>query len=450
MSSRVQSLVTTDGRAPRVLIVARGFPPLAGPTEYRWLRFVRHLATHGWRVDILTVRPVPRSHYYDEKLLDLIPASVTVHRVYPGPYERLIIPGQMRTLAEMQKRIAAGQSADSLTLRERIRRALGNVDRALAPLKIPDDTFDWVPFAIAKAARLLAVKHYDVLVSSSCPFSSHMVGWWLKRRYGLPWVGDFSDPYVFGPFVRRPSWRLALDRRLEQAWLDSMDAVVFPVHEMVDGYLSYYPSLDRSKVHLIPYGYAEELYESVQPEQAEGFCIVHTGWFYADIRDPTNFFAALQRLRDLPIRVVHAGGLAPHFQEHLVQSDLLAVVQNLGFVSKTRVAALQMGATVAMLIGKRGGYQLPGKLFDYIAARRPILMIKNDQHDISANMVARLSRGLVVENEPDAIAAGIRQLYAWWQEGTLDGHFDLSQSDDYSWAAQCDKMARVLTAQLEK
>ena len=427
-----------------ILVCAYGFPPLAGPTEYRWLRFVCHLALHGWLVDVLTIRPERRLDYYDEVLLRLVPGSVRVFRVNPGLYEKLVIGPRHHRLRHQRSVLAAGESKLEPTLWDRFRHGLHRLDQTLGALKIPDETFEWIPFAVWRAMRLLRANDYDIIVSSSTPFSSHLVGLAVKKLAKVPWVGDLSDPFAFSPTRRLPTWRQTIDRWLEKVCLSEMDTVVMPVEEMRRAYVQQYKTLDPDKVYVIPYGFAEELYASVHPERSAEFCLVYTGGFYQTIRDPTNFFEALRQVRDLPIEVVLAGSLDLGYQEFLQRSGLSDMVKYIGFQSRERVAALQKGATVLMLLGNKGSLQLPGKIFDYIAASRPILMIKNDEHDLAANLVSRNRLGLVVENKPDSIAKGIRRLFALFSAGKLEPTFELGHAHEFSWSAQACKLQQLL------
>ena len=86
MSAKAQTTASAPG-SPRVLVVARGFPPTSDPTSYRWLRFAGGLARHGWNVEVLTAEPTPKFEYFDPGLSLRIPAEVTVHRAYAGPYQ---------------------------------------------------------------------------------------------------------------------------------------------------------------------------------------------------------------------------------------------------------------------------------------------------------------------------------------------------------------------------
>ena len=430
--------------ASRMLLVARGFPPYADPTSYRWLRFVRALVRHGWQVDVLTVRAEPLAEQYDERLTAQIPAEVGVHRVYPGFYQKRVVRAR-REKIQTQRAGSGGTAGAARRPRELpLRGVLRRMDEALERFKIPDPSFEWIPWGIRRGVALHRACPYDLLVSSAAPFSSHVVAHAIARKSHLRWVADFSDPYLLDPFVQRSAWRRALDGRMEGSWMATLDGIIVPVQEMADLYRAHYPGLQGERIHLVPYGYADELYATVAPRVLPGFSIVHTGVFYPGMRDPTPFLQAVARVRDVPLRVVHAGGLTDAFRRLIEDLGIASRFDDRGFLSKAEVASLQLGGSCLLLIGNKGGVQLPGKLLDYFGARRPILALPNDAHDIAANLVAATGSGEVVENEPGAIASAIRRLHGWWSEGTLDRRFNLGAGGEFAWARQEEKLVEAL------
>jgi glycosyltransferase involved in cell wall biosynthesis len=247
-------------------------------------------------------------------------------------------------------------------------------------------------------------------------------------------VADFSDPFADNPFVPRPGWRRRVDRALETSWFRDLDGTIVPVPEMKALFLRRHAALRPDSIHVVPYGFDEELYAAARPRSFEGFTIVHTGTFYSGFRDPGPFFHALAAVRDLPVRVVHAGVLLPEMAEQMRRLGIADRFEVLGLVPREEVCSLQLGGSCLLLIGNHGGVQLPGKLLDYLGAQRPILALENDTHDIAARMVREAGAGLVVANQPEAIERGIRQVFGWWREGTLEGRFSHDGARQYTWS----------------
>ncbi|HEY2956434.1 MAG TPA: glycosyltransferase [Candidatus Eisenbacteria bacterium] len=428
---------------PRALIVACGFPPTSDPTSYRWLRFAGGLARLGWGVEVLTPRPAPRFEFFDPALAERISAEVAVHRAHPGIYQPRVWRARLSRAVAVPdatgKRAGRGSGA-----RDVPRTLLRDLDQRLHSWKVPDPTFEWIVPGVLLGLRLLARRRFDLIVSSAAPFSSHVVAHRLHRWSRVPWVADFSDPFADNPFVARPGWRRRMDRALEASWFRDLEAAIVPVPEMKALFLRQHPRLRPESIHVVPYGFDEELLAAARPHRFEGFTIVHTGSFYPALRDPGPFFQALAAVRDLPIRTVHAGVLAPEMAEAMRRLGLEERFEVLGLRPREEVCSLQLGGSCLLVIGNRGGVQLPGKVLDYLGAGRPILALENDAHDIAARMVREAGAGPVVPNEPQAIERAIRQLFDWWRDGSLDSRFRHDGARRYSWSSLERELDRAL------
>lgn len=432
----------------RVLVVARGFPPHSDPTSYRWLQFSTGLARLGWDVEVLTAESTPRFEYFDPALAARVPPEVVIHRAHAGVYQPRIWRSRLARTAAAPRPAGANGSGGGRQGAFSPRSLLREIDDRLHELKIPDPTFEWILPGVLLGSRVLARRRFDLIVSSAAPFSSHVVAHRLQQWSRLPWIADFSDPFADNPFVRRSPWRRRVDRGLEDSWFRAMAGAIVPVPEMKALFLREHPGMAPGSVHVIPYGFEQELYEKAEPARFEGFTIVHTGTFYRDMRDPGPFLHALAAVRDLPIRVIHAGVLQPEWVELLERLGISDRFEVLGLLPREAIVPLQLGSSCLLLIGNRGGLQLPGKLLDYLGAQRPILALRNDAHDIAAELVATHGAGPVVPNETEAIASALRALFEQWLDGSLGGRYRHCGATDFSWTRLVGILDRALSAHL--
>ena len=147
----------------QVLFVTYYFPPLGGAGVQRALKFVKYLPQFGWKASVLTVRP-PRGRLLDASLLEEIPASASVFRT-AAPALPLWLPWRFRSL----------------------------VARWLLPV---DEQIGWLPLAARGGSQMLRATQFDLLLSSSAPYTSHLIAARLKDSAGLPWIADFRDPWI--------------------------------------------------------------------------------------------------------------------------------------------------------------------------------------------------------------------------------------------------------------
>jgi hypothetical protein len=189
-------------------------------------------------------------------------------------------------------------------------------------------------------------------------------------------------------------------------------------------------------IEILPQGFdaafdpsAVSLPDGLPPPPEEGLEMVFTGTLYAGLRDPRPLLAALgARPAD---RLLIAGAS--------IGLDLSALQPppNVIFLGKLRhqqVLALQRRAAVLVNIGNNNAEQVPGKLFEYFGAQRPVLHLRQHSEDASAGLLERLRRGRVVENRAEAIVAAIADLAARKAAGHLDEAFDLSPMAVAQWS----------------
>lgn len=66
-------------------------------------------------------------------------------------------------------------------------------------LMIVDDDIGWLPFALIKGLRIINWEDIDIIFSTSGTKTSHLVGFFLKKITGNPWIADFRDFWIDHP-----------------------------------------------------------------------------------------------------------------------------------------------------------------------------------------------------------------------------------------------------------
>jgi len=234
-----------------LLLLTYHFPPSAASGSFRMLGFVRHLPRFGWRVRALAPPRLPWEPV-DEQLFKQLPRDCVVHAV---PYPQ-------------------GRATKIL--------------RRFAPNGI------WLPAAYRALRRIVAESRPDVVLTSGPPHCVHLLGLWLKRRYGMSWAADFRDPWVVGD--RQENWRslrVSLARHCERAILRHADLVIANAPRAGARLKAGYPE-QHEKIVVVTNGFdPEKLRERpLHPPGRSGLEIVHAGEIYFG-RDPRPFLDAL-------------------------------------------------------------------------------------------------------------------------------------------------------------
>lgn len=248
----------------------------------------------------------------------------------------------------------------------------------LALTAIPDTEIPWKPAAISTATDYLRNHRVDAMVSV-WPWTCHLVAHELKKTHQIPWIVDFVDPWSLNHNYPYFGFRRLLDRRLELKTVSSADALT----AAAPAYAAKEESLHRRRTESIPLGFDPELTEGQSTPLSTQFTITYTGTIYSGKQDPLKLLAAAQELvgegriarEDLSIRFY--GTPQRSLDSTIEDMGLQDVAKQYGMVSKGEAAAVQRESQVLLLLGwedpdNDGVYPL--KTFEYLGARRPILV----------------------------------------------------------------------------
>ena len=279
----------------------------------------------------------------------------------------------------------------------------------------------WAPFARSRALRLSRRERFDCVITSSPPESAHAVGRALSRR-GTAWVADLRDAWTYEPI--RPPFATAAQRRidglLERRWLRAADVVVCvsrPAAEDLRRRLGIEPLL-------IPNGWDPDLGEGADAAgeaaavlDQDRVSLVYTGRFGSYGRDPAPLISALGELGRMDpeaaarLELVVAGPLTDD-EVGLLRADVApARIVAAGTQSRESAIALQRAADVLLLLASPRRSQLVNfKLFEYLAAGRPILALASGTE---AGRIVEESGGQAVPaDDVEAIVAALRRAAA--------------------------------------
>ncbi|HSJ53228.1 MAG TPA: glycosyltransferase family 4 protein, partial [Anaerolineae bacterium] len=363
----------------------------------RTVKFVKYLPEVGWQPVVLTVRQ-DYAQVQDHSFGNDIPAGTPIWRTRALLLPRLL-PWRLKNLITSW-------------------------------LLLVDQQLGWLPFAVRQGLALARHQQVDAIYTTASPYTAHLVGLQLKRRTGLPWLADFRDPWL-GNFAH--SFPTSLHERwagrLERQVVETADRVIVVSEPMREALLARYANLSPHRVLTLPNGYDPADMEGVEPlgHDPERMVIVYSGSFYGKQQTP---FCFLQGLKDaiaaghLPagrVRVLFVGAMNRDIRQQVESMDLGGSIQVTGYVAHTQSVGYLHGADLLLLVvGSGPGSQavLTGKIFEYLAAGKPILALAPP--GAAANLVREARAGVVVDPEDvGAISAQIALCYRDWERGVL-------------------------------
>ncbi len=414
----------------RILLIAYEFPPIQAAQSLRWYYLGNALAGCGAEIDVLTVR----IHDLWGEDWPLHP-NISVHRCFPGPF--VGVSGWLRHRLTRADTAELSSAENRIGIAEKIYRLLR---RGLDQLLIPDVRTEWFPFAWSRLQALVAQRCPDLIISSHEPGVDLLLGLRAKRRWNLPWIADLADP-VLAPYT--PRWRKMVDNALERRVCQTADCIVVTNQAMTE-LMHQRHGLPLKQCVVIQQGFpTTELPSSVfsLSIKACNHCsmldLVYTGTFYKDFRNPDPLFQAIKQVPG--VRLVYAGD-SSGFEKELAALGDQALV--LGRRKHLECLILQSQAALLISIGNRQAHQIPGKIFEYFGACRPILHLFYDPCDPVKQLLETLRRGRSIPNEQEAIQANLQSLRDSFHADKMDETFDLSPQivSNFSWQAQGDKL----------
>ncbi len=369
----------TEARS--VLVVATGFPPLGGSGVQRTTKFVKYLPSFGWRSAVVTADPArDRRGELDESLLAEIPENTAILREpYWNPAASLLsrfathrAPAKtFGTLTTPTELPAPG----SVGLLRRCYRGL----RRLLVAPVGDAYYYWSRRVRRRALDFARENTCAVIYVSASPFSSLLLGLWLKRKSGLPLVVDFRDPWTLFYPEMASGPRFRIDRHFERKVLAQADAVICNHQPMQADFERIEPRC-RGKCEVITNGYDPVDFEA-PPLPPQANTVVHVGIAWED--SPKPVLRALAALKDQApglegAQVRFLGGLPASSLRLIDELQLESMVRVEPRTDHAEAIAAMRGAGVLLLllVGTSAGSRwYPGKLFEYMASGRPIVCV---------------------------------------------------------------------------
>lgn len=418
----------------KILMIINFFPPAGGGGVYRPLSFVKYLSRLSWQVTVVTPRP-GEFWISDPGLEAEIPPGVRVVRTASLSGFRML-----RSLR------GGGRGGAS----KRSSRGFGALRRAGELLLVPDSYVGWVPFAARAAEKLCRGERFDVVYSTSPPDSSHLAARAVARKFHIPWVADFRDPWINLHLRDAPTpLHRAIHGRLERS-VARADLVLVTTLEQERTLRRRYPFC---RVERVPNGYDEEDFppDADARPPAGPMIVTHCGMLTLG-RSARPFLQGLALFKERFPR--DAGDLRVHFigareteNEEWVKrfalADTVVFEDNLPHRECVR---RERRSHVLLLVkhdDERYRGLIPGKLFEYIGARRPILAVGPEGE--AAGIVRELGRGeTALIDAPEEIAAALHRLYALHRAGKLESTYRLDEAAHFSRRSEAERLGTLL------
>ena len=289
---------------------------------------------------------------------------------------------------------------------------------ALAAWTVPDlQLAGWVPFALARAIGLVRRERFDCVITTSPPASAHLIGLAL-RPYGPAWIADFRDGWTFE--TQRSAWAHpwlgTLDRGLERVVAQRADAVSAVTQPIADDLANRFSRPVATITNgFDPDSVLDTEHDGVGYLSSDRRSLVHTGTLSYGGRSIQPLLDAFRLLHGISpgaaetLEIALVGPVTDAERDAVQRAGMSQAFSLTGALSHDEALAVQRAADGLLVITGPGQTGVAtGKLYEYMAANRPILVIGDDT--AAARIVERSGAGIAVaRDDPAALAHALRR-----------------------------------------
>jgi len=416
-----------------LLVIAYYFPPSGGPGVQRVLKHIKYLKEFDWNPIVLTVEngDFPAR---DESLLSQIPEGIKVIRTHIfEPYDlyRIVTGKDKNTAIDVNVIKKEGQKSNTIELITEFIRAT---------FFIPDARIAWY-FSIKKTINQIFANHQiDAVYSSSPPYTCSVIARYIKRKYNIPWIAGFRDPWT--GFISSPKrWFLPrmIDKRMEYSTFKEANYVECAWEGIIKDALSKYPDLEQNKFKHVPNGFDSSDFPIIEKKENQQFTITYTGSMYGR-RNPAAIFEALEilisekKIDKNEIKLVFIGRFGNEVIEMFDNVTFKNQIELISYMPHNESIGKLMESDVLLLVvdeSKESNEIVPGKVYEYIGVKKPIIAIGPVEGAVG-ELIKKTKSGLIAhQTQINKISDNLMEYYTAWKKGNINHNPDNEEISKY-------------------
>ncbi len=336
-------------------MIAFHFTPDSSIGTQRTLKTAEYLSSYGWDPIILTAN----SSAYDSTDNNvIIPENLAAHTYRTKAYD--------------------------------VQKHLSIKGKHFEWMKIIDRWTTWVPSAILKGGNLINEYQPDLIWSTSPIPSAHIIARSLSKKFNIPWIADYRDPFSYHHYPTSYI-KSKLLKKIDRNTITHAKAVIFTTTKAKELYQAYFNLENSSKFHTVENGYDENNWEKLKsytpltldPFNTKKFSLYYSGVLYPNGRNPEPLFEAIHHLHELNIinddnfeLIFQGAGNGEDYSSKLIQLKISNLVTFSNSVNYLDSLYFMTKADALVLIQDQiFNNQTPGKLYEYIRSGKPSIVI---------------------------------------------------------------------------
>ncbi len=363
----------------KILIISYYWPPNTGSGVQRWLKFSKYLKKNKWDPIIVTPEN-PYSELSDEKLIEDIKDINVLKLPIWEPY--LL---KDKIFGKSKKSQNSGLVSKDKSIKDFCLNWIrGNIF-------IPDPKKYFIKPTTKSLIKYIEENKINHIITTGPPHSMHLIGLGIKKRFNqIKWIADFRDPWskldLLDDFHLTKRTRFK-HIQLEKQVLENSDLVL----TVSEKWAKDFKNLGSSNVQIITNGYDKEDFIDFKISKSEKFVIGHYG-ILNHLRNPIELWKSLNELCKTDtefnnrLEIHLSGNIDPSVIECINKYEFLKEkLHLLGFLNHQDVINAYSKTSLLLLLlfnSESGKGNYPGKLFEYLATKLPILTFGPKNSDV--------------------------------------------------------------------
>ena len=348
----------------KVLVIAYYFPPMGLSGVQRTLKFIKYMKKYNWEPTVITTSEVGYFAHDESLTEDLNNADVRIIRTEgKDPNSRLSKYGTIKLPREIFRKI---------------------FNKLSQTFFIPDNKISWSKRAYTKAEELLEQEHFDAIFVTGPPFSALHVFSRIKKKHNIPLIVDYRDLWYDSYFAFYPTpFHKLIHKKMEYNVLKAADRIIVTNRKIKEKIINQYQFLTLNDVLIITHGFDPEDFEKAKviPRRNNRMVLTYSGIFMV-YNTPKYFLQAFKEISvEYPeiaknIELHFVGFLRKENQRLVRKLKLEEFVFDHGYVDHSVAVSKILSSDVLwMMVGERKHIDaiLPGKVYEYIGAKKPII-----------------------------------------------------------------------------
>lgn len=348
----------------KVLVIAYYFPPMGLSGVQRTLKFVKYLKNYNWLPTVITSGDVGYFAHDNSLMKELNNLNIDVIRIGgKEPNAKLARFGTIKLPTEF------------------IRRILNRISQTIF---IPDNKVSWSKKVYKKVEEIIAKDHYDAIFITCPPFSAFSYVSRIRKKSDIPIFVDYRDLWFESYFSFYPTpVHKHLNKKEEYRALKSVDRVLVTNRRIKEKLLKDFPFLSFDDIVILSHGYDPEDFEKIPavPKQKNKLVIMYSGIFMA-YNTPKYFLKSFKEISvERPdvaaeIELHFVGFLGKENKKLVTKLNLQEFVKDYGYVNHDdSIAKIKSADVLWFMVDKIKNIEaiLPGKIYEYIGAQKPVI-----------------------------------------------------------------------------